>query len=141
MRRVRGVVVLAACALCGCSGKPTEGTPTGTVEGKVVHQGRPVPFVMVTLNPQNPADPNRYDGATAQDGSFRVQCPKGSYKVTLNPLPAGPGGDPGAGGLVGGAPDAKGLKEIPLPYRGKASTPLTVDVPEGGRKGVTLEVK
>jgi hypothetical protein len=142
MRRLGGTIILAAaCAWCGCSGRPAEPAPRVTVEGKVIRDGRPVPLLLVTFHPQNPADPDHYDGGTAADGSFRVQCPRGSYKVTLNALPSGAGGDPGAGGLAGGAVDTKGPKDVPSPYRSKARTRLAVDVPDSGLSGVILEVK
>jgi len=139
MRRAPTILVLtAACALCGCSGKPTPALPKDTVEGKVQAQGRPVPFVLVTLYPQDQGDAKRYDGAADKDGSFSVQCPAGSYKVTITPLPVGVGGNPGAGPLAGA--DAKGPKEIPAACRKRSDTPLKVDVPEGGKKGITLSL-
>jgi hypothetical protein len=134
---MRRAWALGLVLLAGCSGKPTQAPPVETVEGKVIAQGRAVPFVMVTFNPDDPANPNRYDGASDKDGAFRVQCPKGRYRVTLSPLPAGPGGAPGAGALVPGG----GGGEVPARYRNKDQTPLTEDVPGGGKKGLTLEVK
>jgi hypothetical protein len=138
MRRVPAILALtAAWALCGCSGRPAA-PPAETVEGQVLAQGRPVGFVLVTFHPQDEADGDRYDAATEKDGSFRMQCPKGNYKVTINPLPVGAGGNPGAGGLAGA--DAKGPKEIPPAYRNRADTRLAVEVPEGGMKGVVLSL-
>jgi hypothetical protein len=140
MRRAPTILALtAACALCACSAKPTPALPKETVEGQVQAQGRPVPFVLVAFYPQDPGDANRYDGAADKDGSFSVQCPPGSYKVTITPLPVGVGGNPGAGALAGA--HAKGLKEIPAPCRNRTDTPLKVDVPEGGKKGVTLRLQ
>ena len=43
-------------------------------------------FALVTFYPQDATDPTRYDGGTDKDGSFSVQCPRGAYKVTINPL-------------------------------------------------------
>jgi hypothetical protein len=132
------LAVAAACAAWGCSARPTEATKE-TVEGQVTTQGRPVALVLVTFYPQDPADPKRYDGPAAKDGKFSVSCPKGKYKVTLNPLPVGSGGDAGAGGLAGA--DRNALSEVPASYRARGSTPLTVDVPDGGKKDVALEVR
>jgi hypothetical protein len=137
----RSAWVVGLVLLAGCSGRPTHAPPKETVEGRVLARGRPVPFVLVTFSPDDSADPNHYDGASDKDGSFRVQCPKGRYRVTLNPLPAGPGGDPGAGGLAPGGAAGGGVKDIPARYRTKTETPLTEDVPEGGKKAVTLEVR
>jgi hypothetical protein len=138
----RGMTLLAvavACAAWGCSGaKPTEATKE-TVEGLVTAKGQPVGPLLVAFYPEDPADPRRYDGAVQKDGRFSVSCPKGTYKVTLNPLPAGSGGDAAAGGLVGA--DPKALKEIATAYRSRATTKLTVDVPDGGKKDVTLDVR
>jgi hypothetical protein len=134
MRRAWAV---ALALLAGCSGKPTQAPSLETVEGRVVARGRAMPFVMVTFNPDDPADPGRYDGAADKDGSFRVRCPTGRYRVTLSPLPIGPSGDPGAGALAPGL----GGQEVPARYRDKALTPLREDVLEGGKKGLTLDVK
>jgi len=136
MMRARTFVVLAAAGfLWGCAGKPTPAPPPReTVSGKVVARNRPVAFVLVTFHPVDPADPNRYDAPADRDGSFTVECPKGSYKVTINPLPVGPGGD-AAGGNLSGA-DAGGLKEVPRQFRTKTDTTLTRVVPAGGLKDV-----
>jgi hypothetical protein len=130
------LAVTAACALLGCSGTPTRAPPQEAVEGRVVAGGRPVPFVLVTFYPEDPADANSYDGAAGADGSFSVRCPRGAYAVTVNPLPVGAGRDPGAGGLAGA--DPRGPREVLARYRSRAQTPLRVDVPEGGKKGVAL---
>jgi hypothetical protein len=130
--------VATACALGGCSARPTQAPPRETVEGQVVARGRPLPFVLVSLHPEDIADPERYDGAADQDGSFTLQCPKGSYKLTINPLPAGAAGDPGAGALAGA--DGGGPAAIPHAYRNRDSTPISIDVPEGGKKGVKLDL-
>jgi hypothetical protein len=137
MSRVPSIVALgAACALAGCSGPATQAPPKVTVEGEVRAQGRPVAFVLVRFYPQDPADANAYDGSTDQAGAFSVQCPAGSYKVTIIPLPVGHGGTPGAGALAGA--DSKVAEAIPAVCRSREATPLTVEVPAGGKKGVTL---
>jgi hypothetical protein len=133
---MRRGLVLGIVLLAGCSGKPTQAPPTETVEGKVTAQGRALPFVLVTFNPDDPSDPSRYDGAADKDGSFRLRCPKGRYRVTLNPLPAG-SGNAAAGALVPGG----GQGEVPARYRDRAKTPLTEEVPAGGKTGLTLEMK
>jgi hypothetical protein len=135
MTRLR--IALALVLMIGCSSKPTQAPPKEVVEGTVVSGGQPVPFVMVMFHPQNPGDENRYEGATEKDGVFRVQCPAGRYKVTVSALHAGVGG---VGGLAGGQVDAKGLKEIPRRYQDKSGTPLSEEVPAGGKKGVTLKI-
>jgi hypothetical protein len=138
MPRAPAILALAAaCALCGCSGRPVQ-APKETVEGQVLAQGRPVPFVMVTFYPQDPADAEHYYGAADKDGSFSVQCPAGGYKVTVTPLPVGAGGSPGNGALAGA--DAKGMKEIPAACRSRTDTPLKEDVPQGGKKEVKLNL-
>lgn len=133
---MRRVLALGIVLLAGCSGKPTQAPPMETVEGKVMARGRAVAFVMVTFNPDDSANANRYDGAADKDGSFRVRCPKGRYHVTLSPLPVG-SGNAAAGSLVAGGAG----KEVPARYQNKAGTPLIEDVPEGGKKGLTLDVK
>jgi hypothetical protein len=139
MRPVR--LAMALLLLAGCSGKPTEAPPKVTVEGKVVYGGSPVRYVMVTLHPVEVTDPNRYSGATEKDGTFKVECPKGRYKVTLAPLPVGGGGDAAGGALVAGEGGAKGLKAIPAPYRDKDQSPIQpIDVSDGGVTGLTLRI-
>jgi hypothetical protein len=124
--------------LAGCSGKPTQAPPPlETVEGRVTAQGRALPFVMVTFNPDDPTNPERYDGAADKDGSFRLKCPPGRYRVTLSPLPTGSGGNPGAGALVPGG----GGRDVPARYRNKDQTPLAEEVPQGGKRELTLDVK
>ncbi len=137
MSRLPAIVALgAACALGGCSGPATQAPPKVTVEGQVQARGRPVPFVLVRFYPQDPVDANAYDGSSDRDGAFSVQCPAGSYKVTITPLPVGHGGTPGAGSLAG--PDSQEAEAIPAACRSREATPLTVEVPTGGKKGVTL---
>jgi len=123
----------------GCSGKATQPPPPREpVRGKVLAGGRPVAFVLVAFHPVDPADPNRYEGGTEKDGVFTVECPRGSYKVTINALPVGAGGD-AAGGNLSGA-DVGGLKQVPDNFRKKATTPLSADVPEGGRKDLLFNL-
>jgi hypothetical protein len=111
------------------------------VEGKVVFDGVGIPWVHVTYY----GDRNEtYQGGTEQDGSFKLSCPPGNYKVVLRPLPVGvgqsPSGNAGDGTLVK-SPQGKSLKEIPSSYGDPAKTPLKVNVPEGGKKGEVLTVK
>jgi hypothetical protein len=137
MSRVPAIVAVGlACALSGCSGPATQAPPKVTVEGQVQAKRRPVPFVLVRFYPKDATDANSYDGSTDQAGAFSVQCPAGSYKVTIIPLPVGHGGSPGAGALAG--PDSKEAEPIPGACRSREATPLTVEVPTGGKKDVTL---
>jgi len=132
------LAVAAACGLCGCSAGPTAALPKERVEGRVLAQGQPVPFVLVTFYSHDPADATRYGGPANKDGAFRVECPPGNYKVTITPLPLGVAGNPGAGALAGA--DGKGAKDLPAACRSRTTTPLAVDVPAGGKKDVTLNL-
>jgi hypothetical protein len=143
MKRLAAVLVAAWAALpAGCAGKPPPPAKVH-VEGRVVRQGRPVAFVMVTFHPQDPGEGQGYQGAAGKDGAFSLECPPGSYTVTLSPLPVGRGNaaDPGAGGVVG-SPESRGPEGIPRAHRSPSTTPLPLmKIPAGGKKDVVLDVR
>jgi hypothetical protein len=138
---VTALVLVFACT-SGCGGKPTEPAKV-PVEGKVTHGGKGVAWVLVTFNGAT-ADV-KYETNTDKDGAFTLQCSPGAYKVTLTALPLGQGQAPGGGagdGALANLPDAKGLKEIPKPYLSPVTTPWNkIDIPEAGKKDLTLEIK
>jgi hypothetical protein len=134
------IFLLTFGPLFGCRTKPTEPAKV-EVEGKLVFEGVGVPWVLVTYYGDNN---EKYDGGTEKDGSYKISCPPGSYKVVLRPLPVGvgqsPGGNAGDGTLVK-SPDGKSLSAIPAHYGDPAKTPLKVNVPDGGKKGEVLKLK
>jgi hypothetical protein len=127
--------VLAA-ALGGCQGQP-EAPPLVPVKGKVVKAGnQPVPWILVEFHPRGAAGSRPFRGGTKQDGSFELNCPAGSYRVTLAPLP---------GGAADSGPDAKTAPgkttAIPRNYRSPEKTLLKVEVPAEGKSDVVLELR
>jgi hypothetical protein len=143
MRRalvLTALFLLGACTL-GCGGKATEPVKV-SIEGKITHGGKGVGWVLVTFNGATPDV--RYETNTEKDGAFTLQCPPGTYKVTLTAVPLGQGQAPGGGagdGALANLPDAKGLKEIPHSYRSPGTTPWkNVEIPETGKRDLTLEV-
>jgi hypothetical protein len=144
MRRALALSALVLVGACtsGCGGRPTEPSKV-TVEGKVTHGGKGVAWVLVTFNGATPDV--KYETNTEKDGAFTIQCSPGAYKVTLTALPLGQGQAPGGGagdGAMANLPDAKGLKEIPRAYLSPSTTPWNkVEVPEGGKRDLTLEIK
>jgi hypothetical protein len=134
------ILLLAGLGLfLGCSGKATQAPPPReTVSGKVLAGSRPVAFVLVVFHPRDTADPNHYEAGTGKDGEFTLECPRGSYKVTITALPVGAGGDASGGNLSGA--DAGGLKQIPQQFRTKTETPFAADVSEGGRKDLVFNL-
>ena len=134
-------IILACIGLAGCGGRVT-GPAKVEVEGKVTHGGKGVPLLIVTFNGATSAD--KHDTHTEADGTFKLACPPGSYKVSLTAVPLGEGQGPSGGagdGTLAKAQDAKGLKQVPRNYQSPNTTPLQVDVPHGGRKDVDLPIE
>jgi hypothetical protein len=136
-RAVRGLfTVCVLVALAGCQNKP-EPPPRVPVKGKVVTAGnQPVPWILVVFHPRDSADATLYRGGTEQDGSFKLTCPAGSYRVTLAPL---------QGGVTDSGPGVKTAPgkstAIPARYRSLDWTTLTAEVPAEGKSDVVLEVR
>jgi hypothetical protein len=140
-RALAGIAFVLVCVCSsGCGAKPT-GPAKVAVEGKVTHGGKGVAWLLVTFNGATPEV--KYETNTEKDGTFKLSCPPGTYKVSFTPVPLGQGQGPG-GGAGGGTlvdlPDAKGLKEVPERYRSPRTSRLTVEVPEEGKKDLVLAI-
>jgi hypothetical protein len=148
MRRAGGVVGAAVLGLAvfGCASKPLPPVP---VQGKVQPASKAANGLRVTFWPQAKGEP----AATIaeRDGTFRLECPKGSYKVTVALIPVegdvlnAEGGGPataekGKGAAKGKAP-ARPPVFIPDKYFNQHSTPLSVEVPDGGKADVVLKIE
>jgi hypothetical protein len=131
-----------AATLTGCNTASTEPFRVA-VEGKVVHDNRGVPFVLVFF--YDPGDVRVAEAATDKDGSFSLACPPGTYRLALRAVPAGSGQSPGGGSADAGsliqAPNQEGLKQIPKSYLNPASSGVTVVIPETGKKDVQIVIK
>ena len=133
--------VLVAQLLSGCKSKPIP-VPV-PVEGKLVIKGaKSVSGVIITFWPQDPSLKKLTTAMCKADGSFQMETPQGSYKVTLMPpKPVGIGAVPGAGAVGATTPPGKdeGIT-IPRKLQDAGLTDLLVIVPDGGKKDVVLEV-
>jgi hypothetical protein len=134
--------VLAAGTLAGCNSAPTEQAKVA-VDGKVLHDNRGVPLVLVFF--YGAGDARVAEAATDKDGSFSLSCPPGTYRIALRAVPAGAGQSPGGGSadpsFLIQAPDQKGLKQIPKNYLNPASSGVTVEIPDGGKNDVKIVIK
>jgi hypothetical protein len=139
---ILSAIVFVGGLSVGCSSAPTEPVKV-KVEGKVLHDNRGVPLVLVFF--YGPGDARVAEAATDSDGAFSLSCPPGAYRIALRAVPAGAGQSPGGGAADAGAliqpPDQKGLKLIPKNYLTAATSGLTIDVPEGGRDDVRIVIK
>jgi hypothetical protein len=146
--RTRGFVTLLAlgmaAALIGCGrGKGIMVPAPVPVGGTVVCQGKPLGGVVVTFWPQDQERQGVVKPANAvseQDGTFKLSCPEGLYKVTLVVAPT-PGNAPILDKREAKAPPKRPVvaaSGIPEVYRRPESTPLSVTVPAEGAEKVTL---
>jgi hypothetical protein len=138
--RTAGLALAALLVASGCGGKPPP-PPLVTVNGKLVHKQEPVPLVLLTFVPTDPRSGVRPQAASQPDGTFTLQCPPGSYKVTLAPVPQAGAAPPGDAAPLADPAKPGRLRAIPAAYRDPDNTPLRVEVPDGGKDGVVLEVQ
>jgi hypothetical protein len=136
---------MAVLNVASCSRPKTLPTPLAAVEGKVIRAGKPLPGVLITFWPQE-----RERQGTGKlgpvvsetDGSFRLTSSPGRYKVTVIAPPQGAG----APGLESGRPTVPSRRvktstvAISERYATPASTPLAVDVRDGGAEHVRLTI-
>lgn len=124
------IVCLLACAVVGC-GKPGPQGPTGTVRGRITHQGAPLDAgsrVFFTSESFNAS------GLVGEDGKFSVESldgpriPAGKYQISVAP-PSGPELTPeqqmeryDRGEVAGDDP------KIPQKYRNSATSELSFEV-------------
>ncbi len=139
-------VHLAAVLAAGCGGRaPPAPVP---VKGKVVQDDRAVPGVLVRFCPVN-TRLRSAQAITGPDGSFRLECTPGAYKVAVLPLPREgiPEVKDGGPGEVKDKANPKAMiptdaaVAIPPTYQDSRSTPLAVDVTDNGKEDVILVVK
>ncbi|OWK41600.1 hypothetical protein [Fimbriiglobus ruber] len=131
MRSVARAAVggLFLALVAGCGSSDGRGVKLAPVTGRVVFKNEGVTAATIFLQPDvEKGNQGEMASAILQlDGSFKMETPRGegvvpgAYKITLD---------------LGRRPE----KEL-LPYRNVKTTPLTVDVPEGGLSDYLIELK
>ena len=127
-------LAVAVAAVAGCrKAPPTEVPIKGEVKGP---GGQALAGVIVRFHGQaDKAGAQRTVSCpTGPGGAFEGRCPPGTYKVTLLAVPRG------------GGPDTPEMKApgapagVPAAYASVRETPWEVEVPEGGKDDIRLEV-
>ena len=82
---IRAAFVLLLLFLTGCGANPRP-KPV-SVQGKVVRpSGKSIGPAIVIFWPEDSKNNNGAGAVCEADGSFKVQCIPGSYKVTVSPI-------------------------------------------------------
>jgi hypothetical protein len=123
-----------ALLLSGC-GKETEDLAKVEVRGRVVFPQDTRSNLIVTFTSQTGRQQRMYQAACSKDRQFKLECPPGSYKVTLTYMPAAPGG-------TGPAATEKPAKvgTIPARYQNAQDSPWEITVTAAGRKDLVLKL-
>lgn len=120
------IIAILACA-AGCGPKLVP------VSGQVTWNGKPLEYAMIVFFPENPSMPTA-SGSTRADGNFSLLTaqPKsqpgafpGKYKVTVTKTET-------IVVIQTGNQIWKQVDRLPLQYKDRAETPLTVEVPKEG---------
>jgi hypothetical protein len=110
------------------------------VAGQLTLDGAEVTGAVVTFCPAGEGD-SPVRTVTSRGGFFGLSCPPGRYKVTAEPLTKDNAVGNGGPLPLPAPEDSPGAAAaIPAEYRDARTTPLAVEVPEGGRDGVALTV-
>ncbi len=131
-RSASGILVFASLCLLlvGCRDKPLGLVP---VQGKVFgYKNQPVEGAVVSFWPEDSKSTRIATARCQKDGSFKLECPKGSYKVTVTP-------SKGLGKAAVPIPQQED-SAVPSSYRETGKTRLRVDVPDGGTDKLVLKL-
>jgi hypothetical protein len=141
-QRISGTVVILA-VLVGLAGAGCgKSAANVAVKGKVVLAGMAVPEARIIFWPKNSRE-KQVEVFTDSRGAFEMNCPPGTYKVTVQPLSKSV--DP-AGAASGGPIKAPNLlaatvgSSLPRNVQDPVQTPLKLDVPAGGVEDVVLKL-
>jgi hypothetical protein len=137
------LVITAWAALlgAGCTSNQPAMVP---VKGKVISGGKGVPGVRVNFWPRDPKV-RHIEAFCDAFGDFTLECPSGSYTVTVAPST---GNDPalGQGGMPTGPPpstpptDKQKSPLVPARFQERQKSPLTLDIPPEGKGDVVLDI-
>jgi hypothetical protein len=130
---------MLAVVFLGCKKAPLESLP---VKGKVTtSSGRSLEGFKITFWPQSPDVKRVASDLLKADGSFSLECPKGTYKVTLVP-PGGPTTGVGGGASNSALPSPKqDHPAVPAAYQDSTKTPWTVDVLAADNDKIVLAIQ
>ena len=139
--RAVGVLALAALlfAVGACAKRPPKPVP---VSGKVVRDGKGMPGMRVVFWPREP-NLLRVEAASGPGGEFSLECPPGTYLVTVNP---GGNGPPIPDSGMPTTPESnrpnRTEKAISVPdrFQERKTTPLNIEVPAEGKNDVLLDI-
>jgi hypothetical protein len=116
-----GALAVALLATAGCGERTLPQKQPQPIQGKLLHNGQPMQYVLVTLEPVNHAEGVEARGVTDADGTFTLRTYSnseqdgvvpGEYKVVLEQH-----------NLVEGGPLPQGAKPTPVtPDMGKDVT-------------------
>jgi hypothetical protein len=139
------IVVLCCPGLSGCGSKVVDPV---TVQGKCEHEKEAVAGVLIRFWPETDSG-SSVEAFSAQDGSFRLECVPGVYKVSLLNAPAR-GKDPSLAKDGPAAvkttpkeetePSSEPSMEIPERYRSPITTPLKFEIPETGKDNLVIKI-
>ncbi len=147
---IRSAILLPVMLLAGCGRGPgpvAEIEKVVPVSGTLTYQGRPLEGYQVTFRPTDGRRPAT--GVTDAAGKFTLGtnragdgAPPGSHKVAV--VWAGPpaGDDSGQGDVIDNpALLPKPPVRIPAKYANADSSGLTQEVPKGGLRDLTIDLK
>ncbi len=141
MRRRSMLGLICIFLLFGCNSASITGTvPVG---GKVTYKGAPVEGAIVTFVPEG--NGRTATATTAAGGVFSLTtvdaagAMPGKYKVTVDKVEYGAGGSSSMEeASTGNAAEGKVKRALPAKYAAAGSTPLSMEVPSGGKKDIDL---
>jgi hypothetical protein len=143
MRRRSMFGLIGLALLVGCNSGSVSGTVP--VSGKVTYKGAPVEGAIVTFVPEGTG--RTATATTTAGGVFSLTTVDssgalpGKYKVMVDKVEYGAGGSPSMEEAAKGNPaEGQSKRVLPAKYAAAASTPLTIEVPSGGKKDIDLSL-
>ncbi len=141
LRYMLGLIGLAL--LVGCNSASVSGTvPVG---GKVTYKGTPIEGAIITFVPEGNGRPAT--ATTMAGGAFSLMtvdasgAMPGKYKVTVDKVVYGAAGSSSMeAASTGNAAEGQSKRALPAKYAEVASTPLALEVPSSGNKGIDFEL-
>jgi hypothetical protein len=131
MHKLAFFSLLVALCLPGCGQKAPQQVP---VKGKVIFADRKsLDGATIRFWPQDAKISQSPSASCSGDGTFSLDCPPGSYKVTVTPRPPV--------GKAAAPPPQAAAAGIPSKYRDSIQTPLRVTVTEEDAEEKVLKLQ